>query len=61
VEHIKTVFGTFKDNELIDYNTGEVIKCYPYGIIRERCTGKLGFYNLRRDGKTWTVIQFVEL
>lgn len=60
--NVKTVYGKFEDNELIDYTTGEIIKCYPYKPVRVAANGKEGFFNLKLDEyNCWILFQFVPI
>ncbi len=45
----KIIRGKFLNNSLTDYDTGEVIRCLTYGIVRERINGEEGFFHLKKD------------
>ena len=46
---IITVFGVFKDNEIVDNETGEIISCITFKSVRDKIQGKEGYFNLRMN------------
>ena len=59
-EIIKTIFGHFKDNELIDYETGEIISCLTYNIVRKEIQDKSGYFNLQiNQWGDWVIFQYI--
>lgn len=60
-ESIKTIFGKFSDNSLIDYQSGEIIDCITYNIHRNTIQNKEGFFNLRKSGLVWIIFQYLLL
>ena len=62
-DKIKTVLGVFKDNEVVDQDTGEIFSCLTYGIHLNKIQDKLGFYNLKYNSraKCWIVFQYILL
>lgn len=60
-EIVRTVFGKFKDNELIDYETGEIISCITYLPIQKQIQDKEGFFNLKiNQWGDWVIFQYVD-
>ena len=41
-----TILGVFKDNEITNSETGEVINCITYGRVRKEIEGKLAYLHL---------------
>lgn len=61
-EITKTIFGHFKDNELIDYETGEIISCLTYNIVKKQIENKEGFFNLKQnEWGDWIIFQYVDI
>ena len=57
-EKIRTVFGKFEDNEIVDLETGEIISCITYKSVRDKIQGKEGYFNLRMNCHgDWVVFQ----
>lgn len=55
---IRTVFGKFEDNEIVDNETGEIISCITYKSVRDKIQGKEGYFNLRMNCYgDWIVFQ----
>lgn len=55
---IKTVFGKFEDNEIVDNETGEIISCMTYKSVRDKIQGRVGYFNLRcNEWGDWIVFQ----
>lgn len=58
----KTLYGKLIENEILDLTTGELVKCFPYKILRDRCQDQIGFYNLRLDDyNCWILFQFIPI
>ena len=55
---IRTVFGKFEDNEIVENETGEIISCITYKSVRDKIQGKEGYFNLRMNCYgDWIVFQ----
>ena len=58
----RVIFGYFKDNELTDYNTGEIISCATYLPIRKEIQDKEGFFHLKKnEWGDWIIFQYVDI
>ena len=59
-EITRTIFGHFKDNNLIDYETGEIISCLTYNIVRKEIQDKSGYFNLQiNQWGDWVIFQYI--
>ena len=59
-EITRTIFGHFKDNNLIDYETGEIISCLTYNIVRKEIQDKKGYFNLQKNQwGDWVIFQYL--
>lgn len=45
--HIITVYGIFKNNKLLDLDTGEILDCATYGILYPQIQDRTAFYNIK--------------
>ncbi len=52
-----TIRGVFKDNQITNSDTGEVIDCVTYGMIRKVIEGKLAYLHLMRGNDGGLYIQ----
>lgn len=44
-----TILGVFKDNEVIDHETGNIISCTTYSSVRKIIENKLAFLHLTEN------------